>query len=107
MPITFRRALSLLILSQSLITAALGQSQTVSTVPAETKAFAAALAQLKSEPEQDQLLAQKPELINDQLMLAFKALSDPIVQKGDYNEALRISQLALRIAEKSGNRARF
>jgi CHAT domain-containing protein/Tfp pilus assembly protein PilF len=105
--ITFRRALSLLILSQSLITAALGQSQAISPVSAETKDFAAALVKLKSEPEQDQLLGQKPELINDSLMLALKALSDPVVQKGDYNEALRISQLALHIAERSGNRARF
>ena len=107
MPITFRRALSLLILSQSLTTVALGQSQTVSNaVSAETKDFAAALVKLKLEPEQDQLLAQKPQLINDSLMAALKALAEPIVQKGDYNEALRISNLALRIAEKSGDRTR-
>lgn len=107
MQITFRRALFLLILSHSLITAAPGQSQTITAVSAETKDFAAALIKLKSEPEQDQLLAQKPELNNESLMLALKALSDPIVQKGDYNEALRISQLALRIAEKSGDRSRL
>ena len=100
MPITFRRALSLPILSLSLITVALGQSQTAS------KDFAAALVNLKSEAEQDQLLAQKPELINDSLMAALKGLAEPIVQKGDYNEALRISNLALHIAEKSGDRRR-
>lgn len=103
MPFRFRRTLSLLILSLSLITAASGQSQTSSTV---TKDFAASLVQLKSEAEQDQLLAQKPELVDDSLMAALKALAEPIVQKGDYNEALRISNLALRIAEKSANRAR-
>ena len=100
MPITFRRALALPILSLSLITVALGQSQTAS------KDFAAALVKLKTEAEQDQLLAQKPELIDDSLMAALKALAEPIVQKGDYNEALRISNLALRIAEKSGDRKR-
>jgi CHAT domain-containing protein/Tfp pilus assembly protein PilF len=100
MPITFRRALALPILSLSLITVALGQSQTAS------KDFAAALVKLKTEAEQDQLLAQKPELIDDSLMAALKALSEPILQKGDYNEALRISNLALRIAEKSGDRKR-
>lgn len=100
MPITFRRALSLPILSLSLITVALGQSQTAS------KDFAAALVKLKSEADQNQLLAQKPELIDGSLMAALKALAEPIVQKGDYNEALRISNLALHIAEKSGDRTR-
>ena len=98
MPIAFRRALALLILSLSAITAALGQSQT------NTNDFASSLVKLKSEAEQDQLLAQKPELIDDSLMAALKALAEPVVQKGDYNEGLRISNLALRIAEKSGNR---
>ncbi|HEX3253875.1 MAG TPA: tetratricopeptide repeat protein, partial [Pyrinomonadaceae bacterium] len=98
MPITFRRALFLSILSLSLITVAFGQSQ--------TKDFAAALVKLKSEAAEDQLLAQKPELIDDSLMAALKSLAEPIVQKGDYNEGLRISNLALRIAEKSGDRKR-
>ena len=100
MPITFRRALCLPVLSLSLITVAFGQSQTAS------KDFAAALVKLKSEAEQDQFLAQKPELIDDSLMAALKALAEPIVQKGDYNEALRISNLALHVAEKSGDRKR-
>lgn len=100
MPITFRRVLTLPILSLSLITVALGQSQSAS------RDFAAALVKLKSEAEQDQLLAQKPDLIDDSLMAALKALAEPIVQKGDYNEALRISNLALRVAEKSGDRKR-
>src|SRR6185436_6669180 len=108
MPITFRRALSLLILGLSLITAAPGQSQAVidSGASTGTKDFAAALVKLKSEAEQDQLLAQKPGLVNDSLMAALKILAEPIVQKGDYNEGLRIANLALRIAEKSGDRTR-
>src|SRR6185369_15209403 len=108
MPIVFRRMLSLLILSLSLITAAFGQSQTVTNSPsAATKDFAAALVKLKSEAEQDQLLAQKPELIDESLLAALKAAAETIVQKGDYNEALRISNLALHIAEKGGDRARI
>ena len=93
MSITFRKALSLAILSLSLITPALGQD------------LAAKLVSLKTEAEQEQLLAQKPELVNGALLVALKALADPLVQKGDYNEALRISQLALRIAEHLGDRA--
>ena len=103
MPITFR-ALSLLILSLSPITAAFGQSQAV--INSGTKDFATALVKLKSEAEQDQLLAQKSELVDDSLMAALKAQAESIVQKGDYDEALRISNLALHVAEKSGERAR-
>ena len=103
MPITFR-ALSLLILSLSPITAAFGQSQAV--INSGTKDFATALVKLKSEAEQDHLLAQKPELVDDSLMAALKAQAESIVQKGDYDEALRISNLALYVAEKSGERAR-
>ena len=40
-------------------------------------------------------------------MAALRALAEPFVQKGDYNEALRISHLALRIAEKRGDRTRI
>ena len=94
--ITFPRSLALLILCSSLITPVLAQST-------ETKDFAVALVKLKSEAEQDDLLAQKPELRNDVLLPALKSLAEPLVQKGDYNEALRISHLALRIAEKSGD----
>ena len=107
MSIRFHRALSLLIVGLSPITVALGQSHVQnSAVSAGTKDFAAVLVKARSEAEQDQLLAQKPELIDDSLMAALKALADPIVQKGDYNEGLRISNLALRIAEKSGDRKR-
>ena len=105
MSIAFRK-LSFLIFSLSLITPALGQSQTVSNENAsdEIKDFAVALVRLKSEPEQEQLLAQNEQLRNASLLAALKAMAEPIVQKGDYNEALRISQLATRIAEKIGDR---
>ncbi|HSL55150.1 MAG TPA: CHAT domain-containing protein [Pyrinomonadaceae bacterium] len=106
MSIGFRRPLSLLIFSLSLVTSALGQSQSIanSNVSAEVKDFAAALVSLKSEPEQEQLLAQKEQLRNASLLVALKAMVEPIVQKGDYNEALRISHLSVRIAEKIGDR---
>ena len=109
MSITFRKALSLVIVSFSLTALALGQSPTVSDpdVSPEVKDLAAALVQLKSEAEQDQLLGQKEQLRNEALLVALKALAVPFVQKGDYNEALRISRLAVRIAERIGDRMRL
>jgi CHAT domain-containing protein/Tfp pilus assembly protein PilF len=106
MSIAFRKPLSLLIFSLSVVTSALGQSQAISNAntSAEVKDFAVTLVRLKSEPEQDQLLAQKEQLRNASLLAALKALAEPLVQKGDYNEALRISHLAIRIAEKIGDR---
>ncbi len=107
MSMAFRKPLSLLIFSLSFITSALGQSQTLSNANAssEVKDFAIALVRLKSEPEQDQLLAQKEQLRSASLLAALKALAEPLVQKGDYNEALRISHLAIRVAEKTGDRS--
>ena len=65
MPIAFRKPmpLSLLIFSLSLIIPALGQSQTVSNsnVSPEVKDFAVALVRVKTEAEQEQLLAQECE----------------------------------------------
>lgn len=106
MLIPFRKPLSLLIFSLSFISSALGQSQTSSNtnVPAEVKDFAVALVRLKTEPEQAQLLSQQERLRNASLLVALKSLAEPLVQKGDYNEALRISHLALRIAEQIGDR---
>jgi CHAT domain-containing protein/Tfp pilus assembly protein PilF len=108
MSITFRNALSLLALSLSLITPALAQSPSNSNPAAssEVKDLAAALVRVKSEEEQEQLLAPKAETRNASLLAALKALSDPLVQRGDYTEALRISHIALRIAEKMGDRFR-
>lgn len=109
MSIAFRKALSLLVFSLSLITPALAQSQSVrsSANSSEVKDLAVALVRVKSVEEQDQLLIRKDELKNGSLLAALKALADPLVQKGDYTEALRISHLAVRIAEEMGDRARL
>ena len=106
MSIAFHKPLSVLILSMSLIGPALGQSQTISNPAAlpEVKDFAVALVRLKSEVEQEQLLAQNEKQRNASLLVALKALADPLVQKGDYNEGLRISNLAVRVAEQTGDR---
>ena len=106
MSITFRKALSLLGLSLSLITPATAQSQIVNNAIAssEVKDLAVALVRVKSETEQEQLLTQKEKLKNSSLLLALKGLVDPLVRKGEYNEALRISHLAVRIAETMGDR---
>lgn len=106
MPIAFRKPLSLLIFSLSFVIPALGQSQTVSNSNAssEVKDLAVALVRVKTEAEQDQLLAGNVALQNESFMAALRALAEPFVQKGDYNEALRITHLALRVAEKTGDR---
>ena len=49
-------------------------------------------------------MARKTDLMNSSLLAALKALADPFVKKGDYAQALRISQLAVRIAERIGDR---
>ena len=109
MSIAFRKASCLLILGLSLITPALAQSQSISTSPTspDVKDLAVALVRIKSESEQDQLLVQKNELKNAELLRALKGLADPLVQNGEYNEALRISRLAVRIAEQMGDRLRL
>jgi CHAT domain-containing protein/Tfp pilus assembly protein PilF len=106
MSITFRNARSLLILSLSLITPVLAQSQSVvtSSASSEVKDLAVALVRVKSEEEQRQLLTRKDDVKNGELLVALKGLVDPLVKKGEYNEALRISQLAVRIAEQMPDR---
>lgn len=101
MSISFRKALSLSILTFSLLTPVLAQSESKSS---ETKDLAVALVQTKSEAEQDNLLAQKKELLTTALLAEFKALTDPFIQKGDYVEAVRISLTAVRVAERVGDR---
>ena len=106
MSVSIRISLCLLILGLSLSTPALAQSQsTSSNSPAND--LAVALVRTKSEAEQDQLLTQKVQLKNTELLAALKALADPLVQKGEYNEAIRISHLAIRIAEKSDDRVQL
>jgi CHAT domain-containing protein len=95
-----------LALSLNLISPTLAQSQAVPEPPAlsEVNDLAAALVRAKSEQEQERLLAQRKDLINNSLLAALKALANPFVQKGDYAEGLRISQLAVRTAERLQDR---
>ncbi len=106
MSFTFRVSLCLLALSLSLVSPALAQSQSVPNPPtlSEVNDLAAALAAATSEEEQERLLARKNDLMNSSLLAALKALANPFVQKGDYVQALRISHLAVRIAERIGDR---
>jgi CHAT domain-containing protein/Tfp pilus assembly protein PilF len=104
MSLAFRKALPLLILSLSLITPTLAQSNATESNPSDVKDLAVALVRVKSEQEQEQLLTRKDDLKNGELLVALKGLADPYVQRGDYNEALRISHLAVRVAEKTGDR---
>ena len=106
MSLAFRKALPLLILSLSLITPALAQSSSNATEPdsPDVKDLAIALVRTKSEQEQDQLLTRKGDLKSGKLLVALKGLADPFVQRGEDNEALRISHLAVRVAEKTGDR---
>jgi CHAT domain-containing protein/tetratricopeptide (TPR) repeat protein len=71
---------------------------------AAENALAEALVKATTEEEQELLLAQKQELMNSSLLTALKKLADPLTEKGDYPQALRIYQLAARIAERIGDR---
>jgi CHAT domain-containing protein/lipopolysaccharide biosynthesis regulator YciM len=106
MSLAFRKALPLLILSLSLVTPALAQSSSNATESnsSDVKDLAVALVRTKSEQEQDQLLTRKGDLKSGELLLALKGLADPFVQRGEHNEALRISHLAVKVAEKTGDR---
>jgi CHAT domain-containing protein/tetratricopeptide (TPR) repeat protein len=102
---TLRVSMCLLALSLS-FSPALPQTQSVPNPPtlSEVEDLAKTLVTAASEEEQERLLARKPDLMNNSLLTALKALADPLVQKGDYAQALRISQLAVRIAERIGDR---
>ena len=96
----------LLVLNFSFINPALVRSEPVSNSPAssEINDLAAALVGAKSEEEQERLVANKQDLINASLLAALKGLADPCIQKGDYAEAQRISHIAVRVAERLGDR---
>jgi CHAT domain-containing protein/Tfp pilus assembly protein PilF len=96
----------LLVLTLSFINPSLARSESVSNPPAasEINNLAAALVGAKSEEEQERLLADKHDLMNTSLLAALKALADPFIQKGDYVEAQRISHIAVRVAERMGDR---
>ncbi|MFY9571807.1 MAG: CHAT domain-containing protein [Blastocatellia bacterium] len=107
MSFTFGAQVCLLALSLSLISPGLAHSQTAPDRPAlsEVNELAGALAGAVSEEEQERLLVRRNDLMNSSLLSALNTLAIPYVQKGDYAQALRISQLAARIAERIGDRA--
>ena len=82
------------------------QTKSVPNPPtlSEVNDLAAGLAGAASEEEQERLLARKKDLMNSALPAALKGLATSFVKKGDYAEALRIYQLAVRIAERIGDR---
>ena len=108
MSLTLRKVLCLLALTLnfSIFNAALAQPKSLvnAATTTEVNELAAALVRTKSDAEQQKLLAQHGELLNASLLAALKSLATPLVQKGEYAEAARISQLAVRVAEKMGDR---
>src|SRR6478735_4094613 len=65
--------------------------------------LAAALQGATSEEEQERLLAQSKDLINSALLAALKDGLGPLFLKADYPTALRVAQVAVRIAERLGD----
>jgi CHAT domain-containing protein/tetratricopeptide (TPR) repeat protein len=106
MSFALRASLCLLSLSLSIISPASAQSQSVPNPPAlsEVNDLAAALVAAASDEERERLLARKKDLVSSELLAALKALANPFAPKGDFVRALRISQLAVRIAERIGDR---
>jgi hypothetical protein len=106
MSFTLRISLCLLALSLSLINPGLVQSQSVPnpSTSSETNDLAAALVRAASEEEQERLLERNSVLMNNALLAALRALTITCVQKGDYSQGLRISQLEVRIAKRIGDR---
>jgi CHAT domain-containing protein/tetratricopeptide (TPR) repeat protein len=104
---TSRVALLLLALSPSLFNPAPARSQAdaVSRVPSDVNELAAALTRAPSEEVQERLLGQKKGPTNGELLAALNARAAPLMQKGEYAEALRVSQLAARLSERGGDRA--
>src|SRR5688572_2364317 len=105
MTYTFRAALCLL--SLSLIGPTLAQSQAVSSSPSSSGVgeVAAGPARAGSKEEQERLPGVGKALANGEPPAALNARVAPLMQEGDYVEALRISQLAARLAESGGDRA--
>jgi len=73
------------------------------SVPAVNE-LAAALGEATDESEQERLLTQEKELMDSSLLAALNELTAPLIKTGDFGKALRISQLAARIAEMLGDR---
>src|SRR5215470_12469681 len=66
--------------------------------------LAAALERAASEQEQERLLAQEKDVVDSSLVAALRELASPRIQNRDFAQAMRISQLAARIAEWIGDR---
>ena len=101
----FRFALCLLFLS--LFAPAPARPQAASNPPPSSEAgeLAAALSRAPSEEEQERLLGGAKGPASGEVPAALNARAAPLMQRGDYAEALRISQLAARLAERGGDRA--
>jgi CHAT domain-containing protein/tetratricopeptide (TPR) repeat protein len=106
MPIAIRVVLCLVVLNLGFLEPSVAHARSVSGEPAAAEVIdlAGALVRAKSEDEQEALLAQKKDLINTSLLAALKDLANPFIQKGDYVEAQRISHIAVRVAERMGDR---
>jgi CHAT domain-containing protein len=102
-----RALFCLLALSLSLVSPVLAQSQSVPSpsISSEVNDLAATLVGAASEQEQDMLLARNKSRMNDSLLAALKKLVDSFSLKGDFAQAQKIAQLAVRVAEKIGDRA--
>lgn len=107
MSYTFRVASCLLALSLFSPAPAQSQSNPNPRAASEVSELASALARASSEDERERLLARGSDAANGALLAALKELAHPLVQKGDYPEALRISKLAVRVAERGGDRAQL
>jgi CHAT domain-containing protein/Tfp pilus assembly protein PilF len=110
MPLVFGWRLSFLALSLSLISSAVAQSPRSSSVSPphqslSVKDLAAALAEAGSEEEQERLLTRDQALINSSLLAELKDLIRSRINKGENAQSLRMAQLAVRIAERIGDRA--
>lgn len=101
------RSLFIAFLALSLSDAVLAQRFSISNLnnSSEVTTLAATLVKAKSEQEQDALMAREKSLLNTSLLAALKDQANGYIQKGEYAEAQRISQIAVRIAEKLGDRA--
>jgi CHAT domain-containing protein/tetratricopeptide (TPR) repeat protein len=67
------------------------------------KDLATALETAASEQEQERMLAQEKGLVNSSLVAALNELTGSRLQKGDFAQALKTSNLAARIAERIGD----
>ncbi|MGE0127284.1 MAG: CHAT domain-containing protein [Blastocatellales bacterium] len=109
MQFEFGKRVCFLALSLSLISSALAQSPpspavSPSAASSAVNELAAALAKTASEEEQERLLARERALVNNSLLAALKNINRSLINNGDYAQALRVSQLAVRIAERIGDR---